>query len=223
MLKVTNYKRKPSEIYNNGVKMALVYENKTIHALVTCKDFISDIFWLEHQKLINPKNRSISIYDFRYSRKIKLLEQNTHELYLTNYPDDVGENLQNFLNEIEVMLNIPYSVVKPANNGYLIQFDKAWRLYPYMLSLFLLFVRIGGVYNNEALFDFIDSYIDKKVCINKSNCHDAYYLKSIRPLLVRMLINQEHFVDDWSTYYDVHSHHEQKRVVSFVKANEIKQ
>lgn len=216
MLKVTQYLRTPSEIYDDGVKMALVYKGKTIHPLVTCKDFISDVFWLNYQRKITEKT-GISIYDFHHRRKIELLSQDTHELYVTNYPENVGTNLQNFLNEVEVTLRIPYSTVSVANGGYVVSFDKAWREYPYLLSLFLLFVRIGGKYQNEEFFDYIDSYISGKVCINTLNLNDASYLKQALPLIKELMLNQFHFVDDWFSYNDVYSHHNFKGVVCFTE------
>lgn len=219
VVKLTQYLQTPAQVYSKGIQMSLVVNGRTIHPIIFCKDFISDIFWLNHQRKAGRKIGGITIYKFRYFRKLDLLSMPSYQLYVQDYGQSGrGEALQNFLNEAEIRANFPYSTVQPlSETEYLVTFDKAWAEYPYLLSLFLLFVRVGTSYDNSDFFDYLDEF-SKKVITAYANSSDPAMIRAVKPIINGLFKNQELYEDSWLTYDDVMYHHNYKGVVNFTSA-----
>lgn len=185
--------------------MCLVNE-KQLHEPVMCKDFITDLFWAEETKQI------AEIYHFKWEPNGEILLEEEHSIYMYlkgEYLTKRGELLQNFLNEFEVKMNIPYSQVKPDGKGLLITFNKKWRVKPYLISLFTLLLRVGLSYNNEDLIDFLEGY-EKPYSAFSYN--DVSYIKQSLSKIKRLL-NQEEFKQEYSDYLKIHDIHNYSGIV----------
>lgn len=224
MLKqIYTWKRKPQEIYNGGIKMVLCHNGRNIHTPVTCKDFISDIFWLNRKRKEGDARKSISIYQFSYWNRLDLLALNEYEVYmfLTNNPIilDNAAYIQSFLNEVEVKLNIPYSTVVSQTikekQGVLVTFDKKWTERPYLISLFLLLLRIAPLYRNEDMYDFLEDVINRNRSVHHLNCMDGEYLRDALPFIKMLCEEQIECNQEWSD--ELKMHHDYGGVVSFAK------
>lgn len=216
---VKTSKNQPNEIYSSGLKMCLMLNGRNIHTPIYCKDFISDIFWMNHCRKAGVEFQT-SIYNFTYSRKVDLFKFKEFQLFLYLPSSDLhpfGENLQNFLNEAEVRINIPYSTVVPAvadnSNGLIITFDKAWTELPYLLSLFLIFVRVGLKYNNSDFIEYLEGY-SESFCVSNANINDVGYLKKSMHVIKRIFLNQEVFNESYLDYKNISSCHNHSGIVA---------
>ena len=189
-----------------GIKMCLVNRNN-LHEPVMCKDFITDLFWAEET------NQVAKIYGFHWRPKGKILLKEEHKMFMylkDTSLEDCGSNLQNFLNEFEIRMNIPYSLVVPKDKGLLITFNKRWRVKPYLISLFTLLLRVGLTYNNDDLVDFLKGY---NTPFTRYSANDVDYIAKSLPKTLRLL-NQEEFEQEYSDYLTIGEIHNNSGIVS---------
>lgn len=165
------------QIYKKGLEFAFVSDNyEQCHNFILCKDFLQDIIY----STINEK--PINIFNFSYDphkdpkvsiKSLKLLVRNHSD---KNFYDKL-ENSMAFINEIENILQIKKSRLRPCeNNTWYIKGSKRWINAPPMISLYALLLRIGlihkkGIPASKTLRDLVQHKIkpyQKK---------DAYLLK----------------------------------------------
>ena len=125
---------------HNGWAFQLLNDNyEGFHLGVCCKDFLQDIVWSDLTQ------KSMKIHGQESSYKGIIDKQTT--LKLVMYPhlfvgiynpkidnlEDLSSNVQGFLNEIELLMNIEeLSVVQAIDNNVLIEFSKKWIDKPYL-------------------------------------------------------------------------------------------
>ena len=173
----TNYNGK-----HNGWAFQLLNDNyEGFHLSVCCKDFLQDIVWSELTQ------KSMQIHGQKSGYK-GIIDKQTN-LKLVMYPhkfagvenpkidnlEDLSSNLQGFLNEIELLMNVEeLSVVQAINNNVLIEFSKKWIDKPYLFSMFLLLCRLGVYYNGKLEEYLKNPFIGDTPYLD--NC-DMYSLK----------------------------------------------
>jgi len=202
MVKLKEYGKTYNGKHDGWAFQFLNDDYEGIHLGVCCKDFLQDIVWSEltqkemeiyHQKsnyqgIINKQDvLKLCMYPYLFNNKYEPIIENLEEL---------GVNLQAFLNEIEILREYELSTVTCDDNKLVILFSKQWIEKPYLLSLFTLLCRIGLWYNGD-----LDSYISN---INKINSpyfdtEGLYYITGNKHLLLHLL-NDEGELDqcDWS-------------------------
>jgi len=145
-----------------------------IHLGVCCKDFLQDIVWSELTKksmsIYNQDSSYLGILDKQELLKICIYPYllNGIALPVIDNINELAENLQGFLNEIEVLKGYDLSVVYSLDNKIIIEFSKEWISKPLIFSLFTLLCRFGIYYDGklteyfEKVFSRNDvPYLDK--------------------------------------------------------------
>lgn len=144
------------------------------HAFTPCKDFLNEPIFTENTGIPTEmygckvtKSKGVLNNDIVYLG-INLLNQsdNTYNYNETkNINDDIEQlksnylNMQLLLNNIEEQLNIPLTIIEPANNGkYLVSFNKEWCKSTISISLYTLLLRAALYYPGNDIIDYLKSY-----------------------------------------------------------------
>ena len=126
-----------------------------IHLGVCCKDFLQDIVWSELTKksmsIYGQNSSYLGVLDKQELLKICIYPYlfNGVPLPVINNINELAENLQRFLNEIEILKGYNLSTVYSLDNKIIIEFSKEWISKPLVFSLFTLFCRFGIYYDGK--------------------------------------------------------------------------
>lgn len=148
-IKPANYV-KYNEVYGpTALHYALLKKSgdklEQLHYPFRCKDFFSDMFWIETTQPENKYNREI--YGFGWEPGGIDTQQPTYLMGL-QFPKvnlhDHQESLLAFLNEWERQLKLPLSSIYTANDDQIVvEFSGQWTRKPATFSLFTLLLRVG--------------------------------------------------------------------------------
>lgn len=181
---------------------------------VCCKDFLQDQIWSDltqqSMKIYGQTSDYKGIIDKQSILKLVMspkLFKGVEKPVIDNIKD-LASNLQQFLNEIELLMGIKeFSTVESVDNNILIEFSKEWIKKPYLFSLFTLFCRLGIYYDGNLEEYLKNPFNDKRPYLD--NC-DIYTLKGHYQKLLD-LINGKAVIEgkDWIDLKDPDQvHHE---------------
>lgn len=206
---------------NRQVEMAFVDEETghNISPIVKCKDFFQDIFWSR------AKKSSSGIYGFNWSHdkhdnafsknwliifaRIRTVKENS----LEGLDTDKCKNLQKFLNSFCKVLKIPVckAALDEDKNYVTVKFHKQWTEIPYMLSAFLLYVRLGLSYDGEEdIIEYVTKGSKKFISTN-----DPLYVKSATQKIKDMLEGKIDKRQKYENYLDISNVHNSSGIVNY--------
>lgn len=189
-----------------------------IHLGVCCKDFLNDIVWSE----LTKKSMSVHGQDSSYIGVLDKQEYLKICMYAYKFKgitepkldkiDELGETLQAFLNEIELLKGFELSTVETHDNKFVIIFHKDWISKIYLFSMFTLLCRIGMYYNGNLEEYLQNPYATKGEYLDNT---DMYSLKTYYKQILEIISNERVIEQpDWkdidvkssneTTAYDVH-------------------
>jgi len=163
-----------------------------IHLGVCCKDFLQDIVYSE------LTNKSISVYG-QTSVNTNTFEKQ-ERLLLCMYPHSFitkekpnlelfSENLEIFLNEIEVLRGYDLSLVYVVDDKIIIDFSKEWICNPPTFSVFTLFCRVGIYYDSGNIEEYVSTlFQQRKPYLDRC---DIYYFENGNLLYILLFIHNK--------------------------------
>jgi hypothetical protein len=188
---------KLAEGRNNGMAFTILKKVKvntynTVLPYTCCKDFLNEVIFTEkvgiNTAMYGLEYSKTSCFDTKHgymgismmnkhNDKLKYQEENC-KILSENY-----KNLQEFINRIENMLNLPsFTIISPIYNPneYLIKFPIFWAKYVYLISLYTLLLRIGFNYTNpdENPLVFLGNF---------KNGEDGMYCTTMLPKLKQLI------------------------------------
>lgn len=211
-LKLMEYDKSLNGKHSGWAYQFLDDDYQGFHGGVCCKDFLNDIVWSELTQ------KSMCIYGQHSSYKGILDKQEYLKLcmypYLLNAQQEpviknievLKDNLQAFLNEIELLKGFELSTIEVHDNKFVIIFHKNWISKIYLFSMFTLLCRIGVYYDGNLEEYMQNPYKPENIYLD--NC-DSYYLKDNYKEIIQ-IINNELIIDqvDWKDTRDEHDVHD---------------
>jgi hypothetical protein len=206
---------------NFQVEMAFVSEktHKNISQIVKCKDFFQDIFWSRKKK------SSSSIYGFSWSHDkhddefskdwlsvFARVKDNKKSSYL-DLNNSQTENLKEFINIFNKSLKFELSETQLDETGkyVLIRFHKNWTEYPYVLSAFFLFARLGLTWDGKKdIMEYITKDSNKFLSVN-----DPVYVNTAKNKIKDLLDGKIDTNQKYEDYKDISSIHNYSGIVNF--------
>ena len=188
-----------SEGRNYGFATTLAYrEDKTLHtthALTCCKDFENDVLFSFHTK------KPYSIYGLKTEYIPNLFQdgvgylifsiekQGRNENEYSNYKRDYETlpanipNLLKFINWFEEKLNFKSltKINQLKENRFVAIYPSEWSGGTYLISLYILLLRVGMFYKGEEPMQFLKQF--------KYDNQDAYMVNTALPKIERLLKN----------------------------------
>ncbi len=191
-------------------------KNNSIIGPVRCKDFFQDVFWGEYLN----KKEEVGIYGFKYMPTGEFHQQETHRVAMKNdnakdiYIGKHMNNLVKLLNEFETNNDVPLSKVESANEDkvIIVEFNKFWTTQPYLTSLFFMLLRIGILYTETTIDEFITN-------LQKTNSKDSMYIKSAKEKILN-IYKGNLYVQEWGDYTTISSVHNESGIVSSILEQE---
>lgn len=147
-------------------------EFETVMPISTCKDYLNDVVFIEnggeefkqfgflHKRLNFFKEKNYIAFRIvnHYSHN-RVNPLNEDELERSKLLNSNFENLNLFINKIEDKLNVSHSIIyKIEDNLFVIEFDKFWTQYGYLISCLSLLLRIGVDYKNEDIIQYFNNH-----------------------------------------------------------------
>lgn len=151
-----------SEGRTSGISFALCKRSgnifEEIMPLSACKDYMNDAIWAENVNKTSP-----SVYGFSHKpvgilKKAKFVYLSTGMLTSDRSAPPTHYNLEaylQFIHQIEQSLGLVPTKVHQTDEYPVLQIDKYWSQYPYLISMYGLFFRSGGKFkegNNLETF-----------------------------------------------------------------------
>lgn len=138
------------QIPNYDFTFILLDQNlKAVHSAFQCKDYLQDIFYTEYT------GKAAEIWGIEWSQG--MLEMDVEYFKMALHGGNIplrsqAKRLQNFLNQFEASLQIPFTKVSPTDNPLiiLVEFSKAWTENGPLLSAFTTLIRLGGMYHSGS-------------------------------------------------------------------------
>lgn len=184
-----------SEGRNYGLGTAFCKRNDSqlvaTHAITACKDFENDVIYSE------VTGRNFSVYGLHTKKQnlfsdgygylvFSILKQNRSTDEYIGYKEDRAalngnyKNIQKFINYFDEQFGANKTIIKKLkNNLFLAVLDaKFWCRYSYLISFYILMLRLGLKYKEGNPINYLDN----------NKCGDDYYTwNSIREKTKRML------------------------------------
>jgi hypothetical protein len=213
-IKWCNTGKRPAEIYNKGLEYSLI-NNKLegLHVPIRCKDFLSDVIWIEKFK----KTDSIYGFTWKYG-EYNLLDKKYLLMAIRdvehNFTEKEFENLKVFLNKLDEKLNYKKTKLKFVKEGEIILgVSKEWYQVPHVWSMYLLLIRIGRFYldYNQDIVDFIENLHTMSIY----NQNDILYIKKSKHKIYKILNNTVDFSQKYEDYEEINRIHNYSGIVNF--------
>lgn len=169
---------------------------ETVNPISPCKDYLNEVIFTENTSfpsmgygLKYPEKNNIygKYYAYMVVKVLPKFGKETYDDKIDGIPvsklRDIFKKkyktVMKFLNEFEEELGLRKTkIIKAENDYFLVIFDKKWCVSTYSISLYTLLFRIGRLYQNEGVRDFI------KIFDNNQNPHqDSYYLRTLKNLI----------------------------------------
>jgi len=216
------------EAFSKGLKYALLDSEGNIrNKPVRCKDYFQDVYWSE---LLNKGE--IKQYGFEWNgnntNPISKQEFVNVLLISDEYQNIKGKhfNIQSFLNDVELILNIPNSIVQPSHNDendLILTYSNEWSKRPYLISLLYLFIRVGLQYENQGVLNFLyDKNLLDKVLQNDTSVLLNIIRKDKNVSKIDILFEQKLLPEqNWEDYTNTSNIHNNSGIMNFkIKTNE---
>lgn len=217
-----------NEAFNKGLRYALLDSEGNIrHKPVRCKDYFQDVYWSE---LLNKGK--IKQYGFEWDgdndNPISGQEFVNVLLISDEHQNIKGKhfNIQSFLNDVELILNIPNSIVQPSpddDNDLILTYNNEWSKRPYLISMLYLFIRIGLQYENQGVLNFLyDKSLLDKVLQNDSSVILNIIKKNKGVSKIDILFEEKILPEqNWKDYVELTNVHNNSGIMNFkMKINE---
>lgn len=194
-IKLQPYGEKYSGKHNGWAYQLLNDDYEGIHLGVCCKDFLQDIVWSEltqkQMSIYGQTSTYLGILDKQDRLKLCMYPYYFNSIKEPNIEniEELGINLQAFLNEIEIIKGYDLTFIEIIDNKLIIEFSKEWISKPLIFSLFTLFCRIGVYYDGNLETYFKDMFNDFKNKPYLDNC-DMYNIKNNKTLIYLFIENK---------------------------------
>jgi len=212
-------------------------ENKPLHPQVRCKDYIQDLFWTT--KLIQStsdenelqKLRTNQVYGFKpwlYCESYPFIDRDFYRVGIRfrtegqnfrQYDNTHVELAQQLISRIETGFEFPISKVSLSNSGEVLifEFSSRWTTTPYLVSLYLLLIRILNKASIEEM-KAIDNFEEYLLTYpNKNSGNDAVNLAGALYLLEKLFKEKVFPEQKWEDYKTINDIHNNSGVSSFSK------
>lgn len=212
-------------------------DNKPLHPQVRCKDYIQDLFWTskliqstsdenELQKL--RTNQVCGFKPFLYCETYPFIDRDLYRVGIRfrtegqnfrQYDNMHVELAQQLISRIETGFEFPISKVSLSNSGEILifEFSSRWTTTPYLLSLYLLLIRVLNKASIEEM-KAIDSFEDYLLTYpSKNSGNDASNLAGALYLLEKLFKQREFPQQKWEDYKTINDIHNNSGVSSFSK------
>ena len=165
-------REKLSEGRNKGLSFAFCRRIsnifKEVMPLSACKDYMSDVIWAETEKKQSPKFYGFSHTPSGFYNKAKYAYLSVAKVTSnkSDEPTKVDLNLYlPFIHAIEESLKLPKTKVHETDQYPVLQISKYWVKYPYLISMYTLFFRVGNQYKGdlEAFFTKHTTYAKTEI------------------------------------------------------------
>jgi len=233
-------KVKFSEVYGseNVIEYCFLDEEyKAVHPQVRCKDFIQDLFWMsrllkstsDEKKLAQLK--TTVVYGFKpydFCSNYPFVDRDYYRVgirFRTKGQDfRIFEEQQSasairLINQIETGLEFPTSIVSLSKkrNIIIFEFSSKWSETPYMMSFYLLLVRLVTKLSPVEL-DKIENFQEYILNYPKSNSgNDARIIVDSLYLLEKIFNKEKIQEQTWEEYESISSVHNNSGISSFSK------
>lgn len=224
------------EIYgsSNVAEMCMLDEKyKAIHPFVRCKDFIQDLFWLVRQPIITDKLKEVTTHGFKTGSFIQypLINRDIYRVGIRfrtegqsfrTFTEEHGTQVAAVLNHLEKIFEFPLSNVflNKTEEIAVFEFSPKWTEEPYLLSLYLLLIRLILLDDTDVLTNVTDG---KDYLLKYPERKSGYDAGLIRrgDYIINKLFNKEQPKQGWDFYSTFQSIHHNSGIVSF--SNYLKQ
>lgn len=198
-----------------------------IHPQVRCKDYIQDLFWIVRNPNLSEDKKNEIIYGFKASNYLKypLIDKDIYRVGIRfrtegQVFETISEErtalIASRLKDLEDRLEFPTSnvFVDESKQILVFEFNPKWVEKPYLLSFYLLFIRILFTETVENLNKITDikEYLQKYPA-SKSGYDASFINKST--FLLDLMFNKEFPEQLWTSYDDVKSMHNTSGIVSY--------
>ena len=218
------------EIYgsSNVAEMCMLDDKyKAIHPQVRCKDFIQDLFWLVRQPEITKELKESFTHGFQTGAFIKypLVNRDIYRVGIRfrtegqsfrTFTEEHREASQLVLNHLEKMFEFPLSnvLLSKSKQEMVFEFSPKWTEEPYLVSLYLLIIRLISLDDTEVLKSVTDikEYLLKYP--ERKSGNDASFIKR-SDYILNKLFNKEHPKQGWDFYTSFSGVHHSSGIVSF--------
>lgn len=176
------------QAYGKGVRFTM-YDNdlNPLYQPVFCKDYLNDVIWAERTNKYGDKQYGFIPVEKDYKNiENDILHLGIDDTTRNICTEEYKNKLQAFLNLAEEKLNFIPTEVVVYDNALLINYSSQWIEYPYLYSLFGIFVRIGLEYNNSDFITYIFTYSkgpDGGFIYNIKNKIKAIFEEGILPVI----------------------------------------
>ena len=211
--------------------------NKALHPQVRCKDYIQDLFWTS--KLIQSnsddnelqKLKTNQVYGFKpflYCETYPFIDRDLYRVGIRfrtegqnfrQYDNTHVELAQQLISRIETGFEFPISKVSLSSSGEILifEFSSKWTTTPYLLSLYLLLIRVLNKASIEEM-KAIDSFEDYLLTYpNKNSGNDASNLAGALYLLEKLFKQRVFPEQKWEDYKTINDIHNNSGISSFSK------
>lgn len=171
---------------------------KPLHAPVQCKDFLTDAFWSE------ATGKPASIYGFTWKPGTLDPKAETFRIALKYKDESMAARkgaLQAFLSILEGGLGyMPKSTVRldESKKILVVTFPRAWTVKPVLVSAFLLFLRMGCVYDGTVVKPWVRKFAEGK--ITPLAAVDTAYVKQAQDRINDFLDGKAMFTQTYAQY-----------------------
>lgn len=218
------------EIYgsSNVAEMCMLNDKyKAIHPQVRCKDFIQDLFWLVRQPEITKELKENFTHGFQTGAYISypLINRDIYRVGIRfrtegqtfrTFTEEHREASHSVLNHLEKMFEFPLSNVflSKTKKEMVFEFSPKWTKEPYLVSLYLLLIRLISLDDTEVLKSVTDvkEYLTKYP--ERKSGNDAGFIKRSEFILDK-LFNKEQPKQGWDFYTSFNGVHHSSGIVSF--------
>lgn len=211
--------------------------NKPLHPQIRCKDYAQDLFWVTRLiRTTSDENelqrlKTNQVYGFRpydYCKDYPFIDRDLYRVGIRfrtegqnfrQYDNTHVELAQQLISRIETGFEFPISKVSLSNSGEVLifEFSSRWTKFPYLVSLYLLLIRVlskATVEEMKVIDDFEDyllKYPTKQSGNEASNLAGAEYL-------LQKLFKERAFPDQkWEDYKSMMDIHNNSGISSFSK------
>ena len=186
----------------------------SIHQPFFCKDYFNEMFgsiFLGRDKSIygfswkSEQSKDLLLKD---RLKVALVAENQSTLFNMKL-DHMREPLEKLLHSLETKLGFAKSRVLMFNNDLvvMVDFSKEWVQKPYLLSFFMMCLRIGYLYKHDNAFDFFNMLVWKQynIPVDKLTSHttaDIFSFTNNKNSLDNLvkILNGEMLPQKWTDY-----------------------
>ena len=199
-----------NQSYSKGIRFMMLNDKlEPLHQPVFCKDYLTDVIWCEH----NNKYDEV-VYGFKYPKNdYKHIDNKWLNIAIDNTELNIAtegfkSNLQNFLNKAEHILGFSESVCSLEDNCIVIKYSNEWIKYPYLISLFTMFLRVGLSYDGS---DFIKYITEKNTNIKLP---DSEFLFNAKKKINKIFVDKYLPEVKYTDYNVMESTHNSSGIVS---------